>query len=169
MTKAPEIKLFTLAEWLIITAVLLGIVGYFAYPSVYKKVQTAVSEDLQTQLKTANKTLADTEEMLAKAKSEIEKLKSTPVLPFDNPDGELANTKTELADTKDTLAKAEVEVKRLEDIIKKNPDENPDDKLQKKVWDWEDYAKKASAYQDYLEHKPEAPKVERPSFPYTLL
>ncbi len=72
----------------------------------------------------------------------------------------------ELTNTKNLLVKTEAEITRLNDIIANS---NPDDALQKKVWDWEDYAKKASAYQDYLEGKADAVKVERPSFPYTLL
>ena len=71
----------------------------------------------------------------------------------------------ELDDTKKNLVKAEEEIIRLISI----QPQSPNDALQKKVWDWEDYAKKASAYQDYLEGKADAPKVERPHFPYTLL
>jgi hypothetical protein len=129
MKQVPEIKLFTLPEWFIIVAVVLGIGGYFAYPFMYEKLNAAVSADMQEQLADCTKKLAETQNQLAQEK-----------------------------------------IKRLENTINTNPDSgNINDELQQRVWDWEDYAKKASAYQDYLEGKVGSPKVERPNFPYTLL
>ncbi|MDR3233223.1 MAG: hypothetical protein LBT46_06105 [Planctomycetaceae bacterium] len=186
MKQASEIKLFTLPEWIIIVAVLLGIAGYLAYPSVYQKVQTVVSGDLQKQLDAAKNEMADVSskwntasDELANAKTELQIFKDN----LSKTEQELtdlkgtsvpSNNAEELAETKTNLAKAQDEVKRLEYIIKKKPDESPldespNDKLQENVWKWEDYAKKASAYQDYLEGKPDSQKVDRPNFPYILL
>jgi len=87
---------------------------------------------------------------------------------------ELTKTRDELERTKKELPGSmdEDKIEHPENTIKtQQPDTKayPESELQKRVSEWEDYARKASAYQDYLEGKEGSQKIERPVFPYTLL
>ena len=78
---------------------------------------------------------------------------------------ELIETKKELTDMKIKLKQAQKELADVKEELKTTS------VLDQKIWNWRDYGKKASVYQDYLQELLGAEKYDdsrRPHFPEEL-